>query len=99
MKRVQEPAPNSGSGSDVTLAHSGFTHTYRATCLTSSGGTANDEEKLFEFAISVDRVARELIRHALSVAAERSVEYAGFQRQARRFWPFRKFHRARVYHH
>lgn len=33
-----------------------------------------DEKKLFEFAIGIDRVARELIRHALSVAAERSVD-------------------------
>ena len=32
-----------------------------------------DERKLFEFAIGIDRVARDLIRHALSVAAERSV--------------------------
>lgn len=37
-------------------------------------GATEDEKKLFEFAISIDRVARELIRHALSVAAERSVE-------------------------
>lgn len=33
-----------------------------------------DEKKLFEFAINIDHVARELIRHALSVAAERSVD-------------------------
>lgn len=37
-------------------------------------GATEDEKKLFEFAIGVDRVARELIRHALSVAAERSVD-------------------------
>lgn len=36
-------------------------------------GATEDEKKLFEFAIGVDGVARELIRHALSVAAERSV--------------------------
>ncbi len=33
-----------------------------------------DEKKLFEFAVGIDRVARELIRHVLSVAAERSVD-------------------------
>ena len=33
-----------------------------------------DEKKLFEFAIGIDHVARELIRHALSVAAKRSVD-------------------------
>lgn len=33
-----------------------------------------DEKKLFEFAIGIDHVARELIRYALSVAAERSVD-------------------------
>mgnify|MGYP000890659515 CR=1 FL=1 len=32
-----------------------------------------DERRLFEFAIGIDRVARELIRFALSVASERSV--------------------------
>lgn len=32
-----------------------------------------DEKKLFEFAIGIDQTARELIRYALSVAAERSV--------------------------
>lgn len=37
-------------------------------------GAAEDEKKLFEFAIGIDHVARELIRHALSVAAERSVD-------------------------
>lgn len=37
-------------------------------------GAAADEKKLFEFAIGIDHVARELIRHALSVAAERSVD-------------------------
>lgn len=37
-------------------------------------GATEDEKKLFEFAIGIDRVARELIRHAVSVAAERSVE-------------------------
>jgi hypothetical protein len=35
---------------------------------------AEDEKKLFEFAIGIDHAARELIRHALSVAAERSVD-------------------------
>lgn len=33
-----------------------------------------DEKKLFEFAIGIDHVARELIRHALSLAAEQSVD-------------------------
>ncbi len=33
-----------------------------------------EEKKLFEFAIGIDHAARELIRHALSVAAERSVD-------------------------
>ena len=37
-------------------------------------GATEDEKKLFEFAVGIDHVARELIRHALSVAAERSVE-------------------------
>lgn len=37
-------------------------------------GAKEDEKKLFEFAIGIDHVARELIRHALSVAAERSVD-------------------------
>lgn len=36
-------------------------------------GATEDEKKLFEFAIGIDCVARELIRYALSVAAERSV--------------------------
>jgi hypothetical protein len=33
-----------------------------------------DEKKLFEFAIGIDHAARELIRHALSIAAERSID-------------------------
>jgi hypothetical protein len=37
-------------------------------------GATEDEKKLFEFAIGIDRAARELIRHTLSVAAERSVD-------------------------
>lgn len=37
-------------------------------------GATEDEKKLFEFAIDIDHVARELIRHALIVAAERSVD-------------------------
>lgn len=37
-------------------------------------GATEDEKKLFEFAIGIDHAARELIRHALSVAAERSVD-------------------------
>ncbi len=37
-------------------------------------GATEDEKKLFEFAIGIDHVARELIRHALSIAAERSVD-------------------------
>jgi hypothetical protein len=37
-------------------------------------GATEDEKKLFEFAISIDHVAKELIRHALSIAAERSVD-------------------------
>lgn len=37
-------------------------------------GVTEDEKKLFEFAIGIDHAARELIRHALSVAAERSVD-------------------------
>lgn len=36
-------------------------------------GASEDEKKLFEFAIGIDQAARELIRYALSVAAERSV--------------------------
>jgi hypothetical protein len=36
-------------------------------------GATEDEKKLFEFAIGIDHAARELIRHALSVAAERSI--------------------------
>lgn len=39
-------------------------------------GATEDEKKLFEFAIDIDHVARELIRYALSVAAERSVDVA-----------------------
>ncbi|XKY25135.1 hypothetical protein HKW97_24180 (plasmid) [Pseudomonas luteola] len=34
---------------------------------------SEDEKELFEFAIGIDQAARELIRYALSVAAERSV--------------------------
>lgn len=37
-------------------------------------GATEDEKKLFEFAIGIDHAARELICHALSVAAERSVD-------------------------
>lgn len=37
-------------------------------------GATEEEKKLFEFAIEIDHVARELIRHTLSVAAERSVD-------------------------
>jgi hypothetical protein len=37
-------------------------------------GATEDEKKLFEFAIGIDHAARELIRHALSVAAERSID-------------------------
>lgn len=37
-------------------------------------GATDDERKLFEFAIGIDHAARELIRHTLSVAAERSVD-------------------------
>ncbi len=37
-------------------------------------GATEDEKKLFEFAIGIDHVARELISHALSIAAERSVD-------------------------
>lgn len=37
-------------------------------------GATEDEKKLFEFAIGIDHVARELIRHTLSIAAERSVD-------------------------
>lgn len=36
-------------------------------------GATDDEKKLFEFALGIDQVARELIRYALSIAAERSV--------------------------
>jgi hypothetical protein len=36
-------------------------------------GATEDEKKLFEFAIGIDQTARELIRYALSVAAEQSV--------------------------
>lgn len=36
-------------------------------------GASEDEKELFDFAIGIDRAARELIRYALSVAAERSV--------------------------
>ncbi|ONM42920.1 hypothetical protein BXT89_15370 [Halopseudomonas pachastrellae] len=36
-------------------------------------GATADEKNLFEFAIAVDQAARELIRYALSAAAERSV--------------------------
>lgn len=37
-------------------------------------GATEDEKELFEFAIGIDHVARELIRHALCLAAERSVD-------------------------
>lgn len=37
-------------------------------------GATEDEKKLFEFAIGIDHAARELICHALSVAAERSID-------------------------
>lgn len=37
-------------------------------------GATEDEKKLFEFAIDIDHVARELIHYALSVAAKRSVD-------------------------
>lgn len=37
-------------------------------------GATEDEKKFFEFAIGIDHAARELIRHALSVAAERSID-------------------------
>lgn len=37
-------------------------------------GATEDEKKLFEFAIGIDHAARELIRHALSIAARRSVD-------------------------
>lgn len=36
-------------------------------------GATNEEKDLFEFAIGIDHVARELIRHLLGVAAVRSV--------------------------
>jgi hypothetical protein len=37
-------------------------------------GATEDEKKLFEFAIGIDYAARELIRYALSIAAERSID-------------------------
>lgn len=37
-------------------------------------GATDDEKKLFEFAIGIDYAARELIRYALSIAAERSID-------------------------
>ena len=37
-------------------------------------GATDEEKKLFQFAIGIDHVARELIRYALSIAAERSVD-------------------------
>ncbi len=37
-------------------------------------GATEEEKKVFEFAIGIDHTARELIRHALSVAAERSID-------------------------
>lgn len=37
-------------------------------------GATEDEKKLFEFAIGLDHSARELIRYALSAAAERSAD-------------------------
>lgn len=37
-------------------------------------GATEEEKTLFEFAIGIDHAARELIRYALSVAAERSVD-------------------------
>jgi hypothetical protein len=37
-------------------------------------GATEEEKELFEFAIGIDHVARELIRYMLSVAAERSVD-------------------------
>ena len=37
-------------------------------------GATEDEKKLFEFAIGIDYAARELLRHALCVAAERSAD-------------------------
>lgn len=37
-------------------------------------GATEDEKKLFEFAIGIDHAARELIRHALGIAAKRSVD-------------------------
>jgi hypothetical protein len=36
-------------------------------------GATDEEKQLFEFAIGIDHAARELIRHALGAAAERSV--------------------------
>jgi hypothetical protein len=37
-------------------------------------GATEDEKQLFEFAIGIDYAARELIRYALSIAAERSID-------------------------
>lgn len=37
-------------------------------------GATEDEKILFEFAIGIDHAARELIRHALGIAAKRSVD-------------------------
>lgn len=37
-------------------------------------GATEDEKKLFEFAIGIDYAARELIRYAFSIAAERSID-------------------------
>ena len=36
-------------------------------------GATDEEKQLFEFAVGIDHAARELIRHALGAAAERSV--------------------------
>ncbi len=36
-------------------------------------GATDEEKQLFEFAVGIDQAARELIRHALGAAAERSV--------------------------
>jgi hypothetical protein len=36
-------------------------------------GATDDEKQLFQFALGIDHAARELIRHALGAAAERSV--------------------------
>ncbi|QCB47675.1 AVAST type 3 anti-phage proein Avs3b [Hydrogenophaga sp. PAMC20947] len=38
------------------------------------GGATEEEKELFEFAIDIDHVARELIRYMLSAAAERSAD-------------------------